>query len=82
MSGHLSRRLSKSQDWVLRHPSDVFHMKTLMGSPWVARTLSYCTTVKQGKASSNSATVEAIKFAGPHKSRMRQYKINACCNRA
>jgi hypothetical protein len=31
-----------------------------------------------GKVSSNSVTVEATKFMGPHKSRMRQYIINAC----
>jgi hypothetical protein len=38
--------------------------------------------MKWGKVSSNSATVEATKFAGNYKSHMRQYIINACCNRA
>ncbi len=36
-------------------------------------TLSHCTPVRYGGVSSNSATVEATKFAGPHKSLMRQY---------
>jgi hypothetical protein len=34
-----------------------------------------------GGVSSNSATVEDSKFAGPHKSRMRKYIINACSSR-
>jgi hypothetical protein len=38
--------------------------------------------MKYGGVSSNLATVEATKLAGPHKSRMCQYIINACCNRA
>jgi hypothetical protein len=38
--------------------------------------------MKWGKVSSNSAIIEATKFAGPHKSHMRQYIINACCNKA
>jgi hypothetical protein len=67
---------------VLPHHSVVFHMKALTGSPWVARTLSLLSSLKQGKVSSNSVTVEATKFVGPHKSYMRQYKINANCNRA
>jgi hypothetical protein len=50
--------------------------------PWVARTLFHCTSVKQGKVLSNSAIVEATKFVRPHKSRMRQYIINACFNGA
>jgi hypothetical protein len=33
------------------------------------------TSVKYGGVSSNSAIVEATKFAGPHKSRMHQYII-------
>jgi hypothetical protein len=38
---------------------DVFNMKTSLGSPWVPRTLSQCTLVKQDMVSSNSATVKA-----------------------
>jgi hypothetical protein len=38
--------------------------------------------MKWDKVSSNLATVEAIKFVGPYKSSMRQYIMNACCNRA
>jgi hypothetical protein len=72
----------KESGWVLPHPSVIFHVKTSMGSPWVARTLSHCTFVKWGKLSSNSATVEATKFMRSHKSRMRKYIINACCNGA
>jgi hypothetical protein len=72
----------KESGWVLPHPSVVFHVKTLTGSPWVVWTLSHCTFVKLGKLSSNSATVKATKFAGPHKSHMHQYIIDACCNGA
>jgi hypothetical protein len=81
-SGHLSWGIPKSQDRVLPHPSAAFHVKTSTGSPWVARTLSLLSFVKRGKVSSNSVTNEATKFAGPHKSHMLQYIINACCNRA
>jgi hypothetical protein len=81
-SGHRWQWLSKSRDWVLSHPSVIFHSKTSMGTPWVVRTLFHCTSAKQGKVLSNSVTVEATKFAGPHKSRMRQYIVNACCNGA
>jgi hypothetical protein len=72
----------KESGWVLPHPSTVFHAKTSTGSPWVAQTLSQCTSVKRGKVSFYSTTVEATKFVGPHKSRMRQYIINASCGRA
>jgi hypothetical protein len=67
---------------VLSRPSVIFHVKTSMSGLWVARTLSQYTSMKQGKLSFNSVTVEATKFVGPHKSRMRQYVINAYCNRA
>jgi hypothetical protein len=70
----------KESGRVLPRPSVIFHEKTLMGSPWVARTLSQCTSVKRGKVLSNSATVKATKFVRPYKSRMRQYIINAYCN--
>jgi hypothetical protein len=53
-----------------------------MWSPWVTWTLSLLSSVKRGKVSSNSATIEATKFVGSHKSHMRQYIINDCCNRA
>jgi hypothetical protein len=49
---------------------------THMGSPWVAQTLSQCTSMKLGEVLSNSVTIEATKFVGPHKSRMCQYVIN------
>jgi hypothetical protein len=48
----------------------------LNGNPWVAWTLSHYTSVKRGKVSSNSTTVEATKLTGPHKSHMCQYIIN------
>jgi hypothetical protein len=82
MSGHLSQWLSKSRDQVLPHPSVIFHVKTSTGSPWVAQTLSLLSSMKRGKISSNSVTVEATKFAGFQMSHMCQYIINACCNRA
>jgi hypothetical protein len=82
MSGHLSSWLSQSQDRVLPYPSVVFHAKTSTGSPWVARTLSLLSSMKRGKVSSNSATVEATKFMWLHISHMLHYVINACCNGA
>jgi hypothetical protein len=42
---------------------------------WVAHTLSQSTSWRYGRVSSNSATVEATKFAGPHKYHMHQYII-------
>jgi hypothetical protein len=51
-------------------------MRYLDGHPWVARTLSHYISMKWGNISSNLVTVEATKFAGPHKSRMCQYIIN------
>jgi hypothetical protein len=79
-SSHLSRWLSQSRDRVLPCPSTIFHVKTLTGSPWVAWTLSHCTSVKRDNVLSKSVTVEATKFIEPHKTRMRQYIINVCCN--
>jgi hypothetical protein len=38
--------------------------------------------VKYSGVPSNLATVEATKFMGPNKFRIRQYIINACCNKA
>jgi hypothetical protein len=58
----------------------VFHMIphwASMGSP---HTIPY-TSVRYGKVSSNSATVEATKFAVPHKFLMHQYIINAWSTR-
>jgi hypothetical protein len=51
----------KESGRVLPRPSSVFHVKTSTGSPWVARTLSLLSSMKRGKLSSNSATVEATK---------------------
>jgi hypothetical protein len=46
----------KESGRVLPQPNAVFHVKTSLGSPWVARTLSLLSSVKRGKVSSNSAT--------------------------
>jgi hypothetical protein len=54
----------------------VFHAILQRASIGGSCTIPY-TPVKYGGVSSNSATVEATKFAGPHKSHMRQYIINA-----
>jgi hypothetical protein len=45
------------------------------GHPWVAHALSHFTPVRYGRIASVSVTHDATKFAGPHKSRMRQYII-------
>jgi hypothetical protein len=55
-------------------------MRYLDGYLWVARTLFHYTSMKRAKVSSNSTTIETTKFAGLHKSRIRQYIINACWN--
>jgi hypothetical protein len=68
----------KESSRVLPRPSAIFHAKISMGSSWVTRTLSLCTSVKRGKVSSNSTTVKATKFVGPHKSRMCQYTTQSC----
>jgi hypothetical protein len=57
------------------YPSDVFHVYATADTPWVGQTLSHCTSVKSSGVSSNTATVEATKFVGPHKSHMHQYII-------
>jgi hypothetical protein len=51
-------------------------MRYLDGHTWVAPTLSQCTSINHSGVSSNSVTIEATKFVGPHKSRMRHYIIN------
>jgi hypothetical protein len=60
----------------------VFDTIVSMGNPWVAHTLSrfastdhHCRYVG---VSSNSVTISATQFMRPHKSRIRQYIINAC----
>jgi hypothetical protein len=72
----------KESGWVLPHPSVVFHVYASTNTQWVARTLSHCTLVKQDKVSSNSATHEATKFTGPHKSHISQYIIKCLFIRA
>jgi hypothetical protein len=72
----------KESGRVLPRPSSVFHMYASADTPWVARTLSHCTPMKRGKVSSNLVTYEATKFAGIHKSLMRQYIIKCLFIRA
>jgi hypothetical protein len=52
----------KESGRVLPCPSVVFHAYASADTPWVARTLSHCTPMKQGKISSNLSTHEATKF--------------------
>jgi hypothetical protein len=47
---------------VLPHPSVIFHAYASTDTPWVVRTLSHCTPMKQGKVSSNPSAHEATKF--------------------
>jgi hypothetical protein len=79
-SGNNSRWLSKSRAGSYLTLVHVFHAIP-QGHPWVAHTPSQCTSCRQGRVSSNSVTVEATKFAGPHKSHMHQYIINSCSSR-
>jgi hypothetical protein len=51
----------------------VFHAYASADTPWVAHALSLILSMRYGRVSSNSATDEANKFAGPQKSHMRQY---------
>jgi hypothetical protein len=60
----------KESGRVLPRTSAVFHMYASVDTPWVARTLSHSTPVKQGKV------------AGPHKSHMHQYIIKCLLIRA
>jgi hypothetical protein len=78
-SDHLSQWLSKSRDRVLPHPSVIFYVKTSSGSPWVARTLSLLLSVKRGKVSSNSATVELLSFWGGLVHICVSTQLKACC---
>jgi hypothetical protein len=52
----------KESGQVLSQPSVVIHTYASADTPWVARTLSHCTAVKQGKVSSNPSVHEATKF--------------------
>jgi hypothetical protein len=52
----------KESGRVLPHPSVIFYTYTSVDTPWVARTLSHCTTVKRGKVSSNPSTHKATMF--------------------
>jgi hypothetical protein len=45
----------------------VFHAYASMDTPWTAHALSRVSPMRYGRVSSNSATDEASKFAGPHK---------------
>jgi hypothetical protein len=54
--------MTKKPGRVLPRPSAVFHVYVSADTPWVARTLSHCTPVKEGKVSSNSLTHEATQF--------------------
>jgi hypothetical protein len=53
---------TKKSGRVLSHPSAVFHVYASVDTPWVAQTLSHCTSVKRVKVSSNSLTHEVTKF--------------------
>jgi hypothetical protein len=68
----------KESGRVLHHPSACLPHDNSMGIRWWTVHLSWCTSIRQGKVSSNLAIIEAAKFAGPNKSRMRQYIVNAC----
>jgi hypothetical protein len=57
----------KESGRVLPRPSAMFHTYASTDTPWVARTLSHYTSVKQGKVSSSSSTHEATQFVEPHK---------------
>jgi hypothetical protein len=52
----------KESSRVLPRPSSIFHRYALVDTPWVAQTLSHCTTMKRGKVSSNPSAHKATKF--------------------
>jgi hypothetical protein len=54
--------VTKKSGRVLPRSSVALHAYASADTPWVARTLSHCTPVKRGKASSNSSTLEATQF--------------------
>jgi hypothetical protein len=55
---------SSRVDLTLMH---VFHTYASADTPWIAHALSCVSPMRYGRVSSNSVTVEASKFAGPHK---------------
>jgi hypothetical protein len=67
MSGNSSRRLSNSRAKPTLPLVHVFHVYASVDTPWIAHALSRVSPVRYGRVSSNSATVEASKFARPHK---------------
>jgi hypothetical protein len=54
--------VTKKPGRILPRPSAVFHTYASADTPWVAKTLSHYTSVKQGKVSSNLSTHEATQF--------------------
>jgi hypothetical protein len=60
----------------------VFHAYASMDTPWVAHALSHFTSVKYGSIAFISVAHEATQFAGPIKSRMRQYTTQTCSPRS
>jgi hypothetical protein len=52
----------KESGRVLPRPSATYHAYASVDTPWVARTLSHCTSVKQGKILPNPSAHEATKF--------------------
>jgi hypothetical protein len=53
--------MTKKLGQVLPRPSAIFHTYASADTAWVARTLSYYTSVKRGKVSSNLSTHEATR---------------------
>jgi hypothetical protein len=57
--------MTKKPGRVQPRPSAAFDVFALADTPWVARTLSHCTPVKRGKASSNSWHTKLLSLGIP-----------------
>jgi hypothetical protein len=64
------------------YPSIVFHTKTSLGSPWVARTLSQCHLWSTVGCHPTQRPSKLLSLWNPIKPICASTQLNACCNRA
>jgi hypothetical protein len=57
----------KESSWAHLTLVHIFHAYALADTPWMAHALSRVAPIRYGRVSSNSVTIKASKFVGPHK---------------
>jgi hypothetical protein len=64
------------------YPSGILHVKTSMGSPWLARTLSQCHPWSTVGCRPTQRPSMLLSLWGPINPVCVSKQLNACCNRA